>query len=242
LKQMPLVLGFDTSHRKGSVAVATGEEILCEFLFDAADTHSATLMPAVDAALRAAKIDINDIETFAVTIGPGSFTGLRIGLATVKAFAAVRRRPVFAAKSLEVLAAAFPFSDRAVFPVIDAHKGEVYGALYDTRTGTPEESMPPFSARPEDIGGLVHGEGPLLICGTGMERYKELIMSAAPQGSIAAGKKWSIPSAALLALLALGREPVPYERLFTLEPCYIRPPDARLPSSSMLREGGDGRA
>jgi tRNA threonylcarbamoyladenosine biosynthesis protein TsaB len=89
---MPLILGFDTSHSKGSVAVARGDEILCEFLFDAADTHSATLMPAVDTALVAAKANVSDVDIYAVTIGPGSFTGLRIGLATVKALAAVRRR------------------------------------------------------------------------------------------------------------------------------------------------------
>lgn len=238
MKERPLVLGFDTSHRKGSVAIARGEEILCECLFDAADTHSATLMPAIDAALGMAKVGISDVEMFAVTIGPGSFTGLRIGLATVKAFAAVGRRPVVPATSLEVLAAAFPFSERSVFPVIDAHKGEVYGALYDTREGPPVETVHPFSARPEDIGGAIGERGPLLLCGTGLDRYGDLLMHAAPPESIAAGTRWSIPSASLLALLALDREPVPYERLFSLEPYYIRPPDARLPSSSRLHEGG----
>jgi tRNA threonylcarbamoyladenosine biosynthesis protein TsaB len=235
---MPLILGFDTSHSKGSVAVARGDEILCEFLFDAADTHSATLMPAVDTALVAAKANVSDVDIYAVTIGPGSFTGLRIGLATVKALAAVRRRPVVAVTSLELLAAALPFAERPVFPVIDYNKGEVYGALYDTQSGSPTEIVTPFSARPEDIGRALGGRGPLVICGTGLGRYGGLLLQAAPPGSVAAGPRWSIPSAALLSLLALRRKPVLYEELPSLEPYYIRPPDARLPSSTKLREGG----
>lgn len=238
MKGGPLLLGFDTSHRKGSVALARGDDLLSECLFDAADTHSATLMPAIDAALRMAKVTITDIEVFAVTIGPGSFTGLRIGLATVKAFAAVRRRPVLYATSLEVLAAAFPFSERPVFPVIDAHKGEVYGALYDTRGGVPVQIVPPFAARPDGIAEAVGGRGPLLLCGTGLEKHGDLLLSAAPQESVAAERRWSVPSAGLLALLVRDRDPVPYDRLFSLEPRYIRAPDARLPSSSKLGEGG----
>jgi tRNA threonylcarbamoyl adenosine modification protein YeaZ len=144
----PLTLALDTSHRTGSVAVARGEVLLGEIVFDASDTHSATLLPAVDACLRIAGVLLGGIDRFAVSSGPGSFTGLRIGLATVKAFAAVNRRPVVAVASLEVLAAAIPFSRHPVLALIDARRGEVYGALYDTGEGAPVELTPPFSCRP----------------------------------------------------------------------------------------------
>lgn len=235
-----LVLGFDTSHAKGSVAVVREKEILYEVLFDAADTHSATLMPAIDSALGIAKTDISRIDLFAVTIGPGSFTGLRIGLATVKGFAAVKRRPVVTMTSLELLAAALPYSERIICPVIDAYKGEVYAALYDTRSGSPVELVPPFSAEPEAVGRVLRDHGPLIFCGTGLMRYGDSLLGVAPEGSIAAGSKWSTPSAALLALHAADLEQVTYDELPSLEPLYIRPPDAKLPPAAKLRRGGNG--
>ena len=236
-----LILGFDTSHAKGSVAVVRGKEILCEVLFDAADTHSATLMPAVDTALGIAKAEISSIDLFAVTIGPGSFTGLRIGLATVKGFAAVRSRPVVTITSLELLAAALPYSEEAICPVIDAYKGEVYAALYDTRSGRPVELVPPFVAGPEAAGAMLRDHGPLILCGTGLARHGKTLLDALPEGGKAAGPKWSIPSAALLALNAVDLEPVAYDKLPSLEPLYIRPPDVKLPLGAKLHRGGGGR-
>lgn len=239
----PFVLALDTSHTKGSVAVTCGEEVRCEILFDAGDTHSATMMPAVDLCLRTAKVPLREIGLIGVVSGPGSFTGLRIGLSTAKAFAAVRGCPVVPVASLEVLAAAFPYTG-AVFPLIDARRGEVYGALYNTEAGLPIEVVPPFSAEPGRVGAYLSGsgyDGPVVACGTGVQRYRESIEPLFPGGSCFPGPRWSVPSASLLALLALKREPVRPEELSGLEPLYIRPPDARPPGSTALRTGGDIR-
>ena len=236
-----LVLAFDTSHAKGSAAVVRGNDLLCEILFDAADTHSATLMPAIDAALKMAATEIPSIDLFAVTIGPGSFTGLRIGLATAKGFASVRRRPIATITSLELLAAALPYSERAVCPMIDAYKGEVYTALYDTRSGTPLELVPPFAAPPGEAAGRLGEHGPLVLFGTGLSRYEGEIMGSLPEGSTSAGRRWSIPSAALLAFHARDLNRVGYDELPRLEPLYIRPPDAKLPPGAKLHGGGSGR-
>lgn len=236
-----MILALDTSHIKGSVAVSNNDELLCEILFDASDTHSATLMPAVDVCLRMAKAVIKDIDLFAVVSGPGSFTGLRIGLATVKAFAAVGKRPVVAVPSLEVLAAALPYARLNTLPLIDARRREVYGALYGTEDGLPKEIMPPFSAKPEDLAKLIAetaGGAPVLVCGTGALRYREQLESSLPASSCFAGPRWSVPSASVLAALAAGRKPMPYNELSILEPLYIRPPDARLPAGYDLKPGG----
>jgi len=237
----PLILALDTSHMKGSVAVVRGEEILCELLFDASDTHSATLMPGIDICLKTAKVTIHDIDRFGVVSGPGSFTGLRIGLATVKAFATVGRKPIVPVHSLEVLAAAFPFTRSAVLPLIDARRGEIYGCLYKIEEGLPMAVVQPFSIEPDKIGIIIEQatvKSPVLLCGTGAERYHELLKQIVHPQSWFAGPRWSIPSASLLAFLAIKREPVPYEKLFMLEPFYIRPPDARLPGSTSLRQSG----
>lgn len=233
----PLVLAIDTSHRSGSVALLRGEDILGEILFDASDTHSATLMPAVESCCRGARVDPAGVDRFVVVIGPGSFTGLRIGLATVKGLAAVRRRPVTPVGSLETLAAAVPFARLPVMPLIDARREEVYVALYDTADGAPREIVPPRAASPGAAGSL--HPGPVIVCGTGARRYADAVAAALPPGSLAAGPRLDIPSASAAALLASGREPVPYERLASLEPLYLRPPDAKLPPSTRLLPGGE---
>jgi tRNA threonylcarbamoyladenosine biosynthesis protein TsaB len=243
MSRPPLVLGLDTSHQRGSVSVSRGPEPVAEILFDASDTHSATLMPAVDSVLRSAKTALSDIDLMAVVIGPGSFTGLRIGLATVKAFAAVRGAGVVPVPSLEVLAAAFPFARQLVAPLIDARRGEVYGALYGTEDGAPREVAPFFSSRPETLGAVLERHSvstPLILCGTGALRYGGLLLDLAPRGSVLAGARWAVPSASLCSFLALERAPLSREELFALEPLYVRPPDARLPDTSRLRVRRDG--
>ena len=241
LNDAPLILALDTSHAKGSVAVARGEDLLCEVLFDASDTHSATLLPSVDVCLKTAKVHLGDIDRIAVVYGPGSFTGLRIGLATVKAFSAVHRAPVVPVVSLEVLAAAFPFATQPVVPLIDARRGEVYAACYRTDGGLPENRLSVFAAPPDRIAdslGAAGIGGPAIVCGTGALRYRDVLEPAMPRGSRFAGAMWAQPSASLCALIALGRAAVAGGDLFTLEPLYVRPPDARLPADARLRECG----
>ena len=237
----PLVLALDASHMKGSVAVTRGSETLCEIIFDASDTHSATLLPAVDECLAAARAAIKDIDLFVTVIGPGSFTGLRIGLATVKGFAAVARRPVAAVGSLELLAAAVPFAGAPVLPLIDARRGEVYAAVYDTSGDLPVEILPPFASVPGSLGTRILEtgiDGPVIVCGTGSEKYRNELEETLPEGTRYCGARWSTPSALIAAALALEGDTVPYDELSSLEPLYIRPPDAKLPSSAKLRPGG----
>ena len=244
MKEIPLTMALDSSHLKGSVAVARGEEILCEILFDASDTHSATLLPAVDTCLRTAHIHIEDIDKFCVVTGPGSFTGLRIGLATIKSFAAVRKRPVVSATSLEVLAAAFPYVSQAVAPIIDARRGEVYLGLYNTQNGQPSAILEPISIRPEMIPMLLvekNRNAPVIFCGTGVEKYREIIGRKMPEGSRFSVPYRAIPRASFLVGVTMDRTPVEYTELAEMEPLYIRPPDAKLPASTKLKPGGGNK-
>jgi tRNA threonylcarbamoyladenosine biosynthesis protein TsaB len=237
----PLVLALDASHERGSVAVCRGADVLAEILFDASDTHSATLMPAVDACLSSAKASLGAVGLLAVVSGPGSFTGLRIALATVKGFAAARGTGVVPVSSLEVLAAAMPCASRLVLPLIDARRGEVYGALYDTGAFTPRQIVPLFAARPGALGEILGAAGvaePLVLCGTGALRYRGEIEPSLPADSVFAPQRWAIPSASLCAILARGRRPLAGGEIASLEPLYLRPPDARLPAGAPLAEGG----
>ena len=237
----PLLLALDASHMTGSVAVTRGSDPLHEIVFDASDTHSATLMPAVDECLTAAGTAIKDIDLFVTVIGPGSFTGLRIGLATVKGFAAVSGRPVAAVGSLELIAAAESFSGAFIVPLIDARRGEVYTAMYDISGGQPAEILPPFASAPGSLASRIEEAGyidGLMVCGSGLDNYREELEESFPGGTLFSTTEWTPPTAALAAALALDRDAVPYEKLSALEPLYVRPPDAKLPSSAKLRPGG----
>lgn len=237
----PLMLALDASHMTGSVAVTRGGDPLHEIVFDASDTHSATLMPAVDECLAAAGVTIRDIELFVTVIGPGSFTGLRIGLATVKGFAAIERRPVTAVGSLEMIAAALSSTAGLIVPLIDARRGEVYTALYEITGGDPKEILPPFASSPGSLAAHIRELGyteTLTLAGSGLDRYRDELESSFPEDTVFGGPSSAQPTVALAARLALGRDAVPYGELSSLEPLYVRPPDAKLPSSAKLRPGG----
>ena len=124
------VLAVDTSTMAGGVALLEGSRVVGESLLDVRTTHSERLMLAVDRALTDAGWRADSLDGFAVTVGPGSFTGLRIGLAAVKGLAFALGRPIAAVPTLDAMAAGLPWTTRAVCPVLDARKSEVYASLY----------------------------------------------------------------------------------------------------------------
>jgi tRNA threonylcarbamoyladenosine biosynthesis protein TsaB len=130
----PLILAIETSTRAGSVSLARGGEVLSAVLGDGASSHSVDLIENIERVLRAGKANLDDIDLFAVTVGPGSFTGLRIGLATVKAFAVCVRKPCAAVSTLAAIARAAGDSERTV-SILPAGRGEVYAQAFSVRGG-----------------------------------------------------------------------------------------------------------
>jgi tRNA threonylcarbamoyladenosine biosynthesis protein TsaB len=130
------VLAVETSTLAGGVALLDGDRVLGEYVLDVRATHSERLMPAIDRLLADAGLAPQALEGLAVAVGPGSFTGLRIGLSAVKGLALALRIPVAAVPTLDALAAALPHAALPVCPVLDARKGEIYCSLYrwDGRT------------------------------------------------------------------------------------------------------------
>jgi tRNA threonylcarbamoyladenosine biosynthesis protein TsaB len=134
----------ETATRVMSVALLDGERVLAELTSDEARLHSERLLPAVDRLLELANASLDAVGAFAVSIGPGSFTGLRIGLATVKAFAFDETRPVVAVPTLAALCAAAAGAEGPVAALLDARRGEVYAAAVAT-PGEPEPALLPDS-------------------------------------------------------------------------------------------------
>jgi tRNA threonylcarbamoyladenosine biosynthesis protein TsaB len=138
----PLLLAIETATRVCSVALARGEELIASRSDADARLHSERLLPMVDALLADAGARLADVEAFAVSIGPGSFTGLRIGLATVKAFAFRDGRPVAAVSTLAALcaSAAADAGEAPVAALLDARRGACYAACV-SRAGAPRADL-----------------------------------------------------------------------------------------------------
>jgi len=125
-----LVLAIDTCDATGSAAILKNGEVVETIAHPAGKEYSSWLLPAVDQLLSAANAKLNDVELFAVATGPGSFTGVRIGLTTVKAWVEVFGKPIAAMSRLEVLAAQASSNAPFVATFIDAERGQVFGALW----------------------------------------------------------------------------------------------------------------
>lgn len=140
-----LILAVDTTHEFGSLALLRGACVLEEVLLHAPEGFSQILFARLDQLLRRHSVKITDMDCFAATSGPGSFTGVRIGLACVKGLAEATGKPVVALSNLLVMSTFGAAPLRAV--LLDARRGEVYGAVYDARgTLVVPETVMPFTA------------------------------------------------------------------------------------------------
>jgi tRNA threonylcarbamoyladenosine biosynthesis protein TsaB len=124
------VLGIDTSTPCGSIGLIDGKSVISEYLLNVSVTHSERLLVAIDLVLRKAGCALDDLEGFAISLGPGSFTGIRIGVSTVKGLAYAVQKPVVGVSTLDVLASQVSPTPYLICPIIDARKGEVYSAFY----------------------------------------------------------------------------------------------------------------
>lgn len=125
-----LTLAIDSCSSVAGCALVRDGRLLTECYLDSDKTHSHKLLPLVENMLRAADVNISDIELFACTVGPGSFTGQRIGIATVKGLAHALGRPCVGVSALEVMAYNVAFTDKIIAPIMDARRLEVYNGLY----------------------------------------------------------------------------------------------------------------
>ena len=174
------LLALDTSGKTVSVAFVSDDVTVGEIFFDVERHHSEILLPAIDHLLKGAGVRIGDLDLFACTVGPGSFTGVRIGVSTVKGLALAYDRPIAGVSTLEALAvnaAGFP---TLVCPLIDAKRGQVYAGFYRSDTaGSLTCLSPDCLLAAEEIPNRIEGDA--VFVGSGAGVYQELIC-ARPQG------------------------------------------------------------
>jgi tRNA threonylcarbamoyladenosine biosynthesis protein TsaB len=123
-------LALDTSGPSESVALLKNGKVLGEIFHATTPSHSESLLPSIQSILEKCGLTLGDIDLFAVTVGPGSFTGLRIGISTVKAFAKLHQKPVAPVSTLLALAEPYLRGHKVILPCMDARLGEVYAAAY----------------------------------------------------------------------------------------------------------------
>jgi tRNA threonylcarbamoyladenosine biosynthesis protein TsaB len=172
------ILAIDTTTGSGSVALLDNARILSEFNSESALTHSARLLRAVDYVLKQNSLKIQDVDGFAVAAGPGSFTGIRIGLSTVKAFAFASRKPVAPVSSLAALALKLRETQGRLFcPFIDAKKGEVYAALFEIRKGDLKEVIREGAYGPDSFLARLPAHRVVHFIGNGVTVYRDKILA-----------------------------------------------------------------
>jgi len=220
------LLAVESATLSGGVALLDGDTLLGEITLNIALTHSERLMSAVDRLLDDCGLAPADLDGLAVSVGPGSFTGLRVGLATVKGLAMALDLPVAAVPTLDALAARLPFADAPVCPILDARKGEVYLSLYRWREDGMARQWDYLALPPELAAARL--EAPVILLGDGIEACRPWLERLGT-GVRVAPVAQRLPSAAAVA--GLGRAALAAGAgvdAEALAPFYLRPSEAEL--------------
>lgn len=230
------ILAFDTALDACSAALWSDGTVLARESVAAARGHAEILFPMLERVLDSAGLGYGDIDRFAVTIGPGSFTGVRVGVAAARGLALGLGKPAFGITTLEAIAATAVYGNGAmvrkgqekVAAAIDARRGEIYfqvfaagGSLQDLTALTA-----PAAVTPDEAARLLGAE-PALLAGSGAGLVKEYLED---RGDVVCATTGTVPDAGVLvglaAMRALDTEAPPPS------PLYLRPPDAKLPASA----------
>ncbi len=223
-----LVLALETATREGSVAIWDHGVCRAHTSADPARTHAERLPGELVDTLAAAGRTLADVDLFAVVSGPGSFTGLRVGIAAIQGLALATGRPVVAVPTLEALAA--PLLRPAppgtlVVPCLDGQRGDVFLAAYETGSGGPQTVIEPLSATPahavERLRGCVRGRR-VTVVGNGALRYAAAFETGLGDAVISSPAEALAATAATIAAGDPGRAVLPH----ALRPIYVRRPDA----------------
>jgi tRNA threonylcarbamoyladenosine biosynthesis protein TsaB len=230
------ILALDTSSTAGSAALVRDGAIVIERPGDASRTHGERLPRELMAVLDAAGLRLADVDRFAIAIGPGSFTGLRIGIATIQGLALAQGKLVVPVSTFDALRAAAPRSASSALGVwIDAHRGEVFATLYD---GDGRVRHDPTSLAPDatlDAWGPALAGSRVQFEGDGAIRYRAAIETRV--GAAAVIPATVPPLAGAIGLMA-AREPDRAVRPHAVVPLYVRRPDAELARDRKQPAGG----
>ncbi|MDR1159925.1 MAG: tRNA (adenosine(37)-N6)-threonylcarbamoyltransferase complex dimerization subunit type 1 TsaB [Syntrophomonadaceae bacterium] len=230
-----LILALECSTSVAGVALLKDGVIIKEIFSNYKKNHSETLLPVIDRSLNECQYVLQDLSAVAITIGPGSFTGLRIGLATAKGLCTASGLPLIAIPTLEVLAHNIAYNSLWAGTILDARKNQVYMCVYDVSGGEPVPLAPVNAVAPEIFVAntlellSIYGEHKIMLLGDGAITYRKLFESSFHQRMIIAPAHLLWPRAAALAELASVKfTKNEFENIDLLKPLYIRRSEAEI--------------
>ncbi|WP_419837592.1 tRNA (adenosine(37)-N6)-threonylcarbamoyltransferase complex dimerization subunit type 1 TsaB [Candidatus Poriferisodalis sp.] len=223
-----LILGIETATPQVGVAIGGHEGIIASFHTTRDRRHAETLVPAIQFLCAQAQMKLSQIGLVAVDVGPGLFTGLRVGLATAKSIAHACRIPMIGVSSLDLTAFPARFSDRLIVSTVDARRGEIFHATYRRAPGGIQLMSAPAVDQPADVAGQLMATGAeTLIVGDGAQRYADVL--GAVRGAEIGREGLRHPNAGALVELAHARAlREEFVSPSEITPMYLRAPDARI--------------
>ena len=220
------ILAVDTTTRSCSAAVVAKSGLLAEIILDNDQTHARHLMKMVDQVLELAGVSLNALDGFAVTRGPGSFTGLRIGLSSIKGLGRATGKPIVAVSSLEALATQVGPVAMTIFALIDAYRKEVYLAGYRYEKDRLKRVIPETVAGPEKVLAMV--QGPAVFVGNGAVTYRRVLVENLGESAHFTQDLHNTIRAATVARIALSRLESEGCDAADITPVYLRKSDAEI--------------
>ena len=219
------ILAVDTTSSQGSIALLEGDDVRGLASFTADRDHAQRLLPELDALLTSLGMSLSEIEGYAVTVGPGSFTGIRIGIATVEGLSFATGRPMVGVSALEATAYRYRCHHGLIAPLLDARRGEIFGALFRSDGGSLELILEPVCQRPEAFLARMPLQ-PVLFAGSGLAICQSLVWETLGERA-----QFAEPFTALAEEVArIGKRRLEKGQatpLGGLGALYLRPSDAR---------------
>lgn len=220
------ILAVDTSDNTATACVAEDNKLLAECVVNYKKTHSQTLMPMIDKCLNDSGTDISQIDLFAVANGPGSFTGLRIGVSAVKGMAHALDKPIIEVSTLEGMAYNLYMCADIVCPIMDARRSQVYNAVYSWDNGKLNILTPPRALSVEECVEDVKKYGRRVVfLGGGVDVHREYITEQMGENAVFAPFSCNAQRAAALAAAAMSRIDEK-KTCYEVVPFYLRKPQA----------------
>ncbi len=218
-----LILSIDTATISASVSVMDEEKLHGLYYTDYKLKHSEKLLPLIDGLLSEIGMKLSDMDAFALTVGPGSFTGLRIGAATVKAYAYALGKPVIPVSTLEAISYSQPHFDGIICPILDAQRNQVYTAQFENKNGKVTRLTEDASIGLEELCNELisrYEDKKVIFAGDGVKKFREDIISLMGDKAVFADNVTMMPNAAYVAKAALQSEK--RESAYSLDINYIR--------------------
>jgi len=227
------ILALDTSTSIASVAITSSDAVIAEATFTCNRSLSARLVPEIEHLLGLAGLAIADIDLFAAATGPGSFTGVRCGVATVQGLALATGKPCAGFSSLAMLAMNFALASHPVCTLLDARKNEVYAGLYDCSAQLPSPILADCVMPMEQFLGMISTSThrPIIFLGEGAQRYRSTILAGMGEQALFAPVSQNIGRAAHGAVLALDS----FHNGRTVEPACLLPDYIRASEAEIAR-------